>query len=107
MSTRFGYPNIKVGKLSNEQNIQNTKAFLYANVLRDRDNIPEIFRDYEVQIKMFAKIQLKEMHIDKNLKYLYEWIWNDSLTTDETTALSAFKLQFMWEIAIDLSLIHI
>ena len=24
-----------------------------------------------------------------------------SLTTDETTALSAFKLQFMWEIAID------
>ena len=30
MSTRFGYPNIKVGKLSNEQNIQNTKAFLYA-----------------------------------------------------------------------------
>lgn len=78
-----------------------TKAFLYANVLRDRDNIPEIFRDYEVQIKMFAKIQLKEMHIDKNLKYLYEWIWNDSLTTDETTALSAFKLQFMWEIAID------
>lgn len=51
-----------------------TKAFLYANVLRDRDNIPEIFRDYEVQIKMFAKIQLKEMHIDKNLKYLYEWI---------------------------------
>ena len=27
MSTRFGYPNIKVGKLSNEQN---TKAFLYA-----------------------------------------------------------------------------
>ena len=30
MSTRFGYPNIKVGKLSNEQNIQNTKAILYA-----------------------------------------------------------------------------
>ena len=30
MSTRFGYPNIKVGELSNEQNIQNTKAFLYA-----------------------------------------------------------------------------
>nr|DAV71507.1 MAG TPA: zipper dimerization domain transcription factor-like protein [Caudoviricetes sp.] len=30
MSTRFGYPNIKVGKLSNEQNIQNTKSFLYA-----------------------------------------------------------------------------
>lgn len=30
MSTRFGYPNIKVGKLSNEQNIQNTKSYLYA-----------------------------------------------------------------------------
>lgn len=30
MSTRFGYPIIKVGKLSNEQNIQNTKSYLYA-----------------------------------------------------------------------------
>lgn len=29
-STRFGYPNIKVGKLSNEENIQNIKSYLYA-----------------------------------------------------------------------------
>lgn len=78
-----------------------TKAFLYANVLRDRENIADIFHDYEVQIKIFAKTQLKEMHIDKNLKYIYEWIWNDTLTTDESTALSAFKLQNMWEITVD------
>ena len=27
--SRFGYPNVKVGKLTNEQNIQNVKSFLY------------------------------------------------------------------------------
>lgn len=28
-ASRFGYPNIKVGKMTNEQNIQNVKSYLY------------------------------------------------------------------------------
>lgn len=28
MSNRFGYPNVKVGELPNEQNIQNIKSYL-------------------------------------------------------------------------------
>ena len=30
MSNRFGYPNVKVGELPNEQNIQNIKSYLNA-----------------------------------------------------------------------------
>ena len=28
-ASRFGYPNIKVGKMTNEQNMQSVKGFLY------------------------------------------------------------------------------
>ena len=77
------------------------KAFLYNNIIRMKDDIPDIYSEYEELIKQFTFDQLSEMHIDSNLASLYEWLWSDALTRDDRTALAVFKLQFMWKFTID------
>lgn len=47
------------------------KAFLYANIMRHADILPEMVRSYREQIEHFVAEQLQKGHINKDLAYLY------------------------------------
>ncbi len=47
------------------------KAFLYANILRHKDTMPEMVRSYSEQMDSFVVDQMQKAHINKELAYLY------------------------------------
>lgn len=47
------------------------KAYLYANILRHGNTIPEMVRSYAEQMDNFVVDQLQKGHINKELAYLY------------------------------------
>jgi len=49
-------------------------AFLYANILRHEDEMPEMVRSYERFMRQFVKDQIATGHINKDLAYIYEKI---------------------------------
>lgn len=46
-------------------------AFLYANILRHKDTMPEMVRSYSEQMDSFVVDQMQKAHINKELAYLY------------------------------------
>lgn len=46
-------------------------AFLYANILRHKDILPEMVRSYAEQMEHFAIEQLQKGHMSKELAYVY------------------------------------
>lgn len=49
-------------------------AFLYAGILRHRDEMPEMLRSYERQMKEFVIAQINKEHMDKNLAIVYRYM---------------------------------
>ncbi len=47
-------------------------AFLYANIYKFQDDMPEVYRSCEMNIKKFVEEQIVKGHINRNLAYLYK-----------------------------------
>lgn len=48
------------------------KAYIYANVTRNKDEIPDLYEKYEPYISQFVQEQVNMRHVDENLIFLYE-----------------------------------
>lgn len=72
-------------------------AYIYANVVAHKEEIPELFLTYEKQIQTFLEKQIKVGHMDKNLAYLYKRFLKESMITKELAENFA-GLVFLYEI---------
>ena len=61
----------------------NKKAFLYAQVIKNKHNNPSIYETYLPQIKEFAYKQLKAHVINENLKVVYEELFTSENITED------------------------
>ena len=75
-------------------------AFLYANVLRHEDEMPEMVRSYERYMQQFVKEQILLEHINKDLAYVYEKVLHPEMITADMASHLA-KLLFVREIIVD------
>lgn len=62
------------------------KAYLYANVWHYREELGELFAQYEPRIRMFVREELLHRHINENLAYLYERLSTELLQDEEASA---------------------
>lgn len=60
------------------------KAYLYANVLKNKDSYGEIYASYEKNIELFVYEQLREGHVDDSLSILYRALWKPQLIDEDT-----------------------
>ncbi|NLG04950.1 MAG: hypothetical protein GX567_14130, partial [Clostridia bacterium] len=80
----------------------NKMAFLYANILRHENEMPEMVRSYERLMQKFVKEQIKAEHINRDLAYLYSRIFTvEDVTTELAPHLA--KLMFIHEVQLPLS----
>lgn len=74
-------------------------AFLYANVYRHKDNIPQIYENYRSIIEQFVIDQILKRRINRDLAYLYKNILVPQMMTPEIAeALS--EIMFVHQIKI-------
>lgn len=59
-------------------------AFLYAYIVRNREKMPDLERNYRIAIERFVIDQIKLGHINENLAYLYQHILAPQMLRDET-----------------------
>ena len=75
-------------------------AFLYANMLKHRYEIPNLCEDYKETMVGFAREQIQKGNIDRNLAYLYgEVIKSDEIEPDFANAF--VNLLFTHELRVD------
>lgn len=75
-------------------------AYIYANVVEHKEEIPELFSTYEKQIQTFLQKQIKAGRMNKNLAYLYKKLLTEEMLTKEL-AEDFVKLLFLYEISTD------
>lgn len=73
------------------------KAFLYANVIRNKEKAPLTYDAYLKQIKPFMRKQLKQHIINENMKIIYEDLLNED-TIDEEIAKELPYIMFRQDI---------
>ena len=59
------------------------QAYLYANIVYNKESNPSIYRAYMKKIEQFAVAEIKERHIDKNRAFLYADILRSSVLKEE------------------------
>ncbi len=74
-------------------------AFLYANIHKNRENFPEVYRAYEANIEKFVTEQILKEHINRNLAYLYKKFLTPQMINEETADALA-RLLFINQIEI-------
>lgn len=72
-------------------------AFLYANVHKYRENMPEVYRAYEMNMEKFVEEQILKEHVNRNLAYLYKNFLNPQMLNEETAGILA-RLLFIHQI---------
>ena len=80
-------------------------AYLYCNVLENKDTYPEIYESYEPKMVQFVKNQIAKERINRHLAQLYDYFVREDML-DEATRLSLSRLMFMHEVAMEQEGIH-
>ncbi len=75
-------------------------AYLYANVHRRKEELPELYLTYTPQIEAFVEEQIIKRHINVNLAYLYKNFLQERMI-DEQLASALAGLIFMHQIEVD------
>lgn len=73
------------------------KAYLYANVIANEKDVPEVMNVYLPNIEHFAYEQLVCGNIDENLLAIYDYVKDERLI-DESTAENMQKLIFTYKV---------
>lgn len=76
------------------------KAFLYANVWKHREDIGELFFEYEPAVRIFVKEQVILRHVSDALVYLYRQL-SDELLKDAETAAALEELVFVYRLTCE------
>ena len=58
-------------------------AFLYAYVVRHKEDQPEMYQTYRADIERFVRIQFSNRRINRNLVYLYQNVVNDQIRKEQ------------------------
>ena len=77
---------------------ESKKAFLYASVIKNKENNPNMYETYLPQIREFALKQLKAHVINENLKVIYEEILVKDIL-DENIAKDLPYVMFKYDIS--------
>ena len=64
------------------------KAFLYANIVRFKDDQPHVYENYKDQIRDFVLAQMERERVTKDLGYLYSQIITEDDLADEEYSLT-------------------
>lgn len=72
-------------------------AFLYANVHRNREDIPKLYESYRDSIEQFVIEQIVKMRINRDLAYLYKYMLVPRMLNEEVCQALA-RLLFVHEI---------
>lgn len=73
------------------------KAYLYANIIVNKEKDAQTYTSYHKQIELFALDQLHKGNVDSNLSIVYKDIWDQSLITRETVD-TISKIMFSYRI---------
>lgn len=76
------------------------KAYLYANILRHAEEIPELYQSYAEQIEHFIFNQVNLGHINDDLAYLYKNIISERMI-DDAFAREFVKLLFVRKVTVE------
>lgn len=60
------------------------KAYLYANIISNREQMPDILLKFDSQIEKFAYEQIRLGHVNDNLNIIYHYIWKEQMISEET-----------------------
>lgn len=74
-------------------------AFLYANVYKNRESFPEVYKAYKMNIEKFVVEQILKEHINRNLACLYKAFLTPQMINEETAGALA-RLLFVNQIEI-------
>ena len=81
----------------NNQLDYDKKAFLYANIITNKEKEEDTYNSYRKQIELFAIDQIRRGRMNENLSIIYKDIWDKSLITKET-AESISKILFTYKL---------
>lgn len=73
------------------------KAFLYADIIVNKENDRETYLSYSKQIELFGIDQLRKGRISENLIIIYKDIWDRSLINEETAG-TVSRLMFTYKL---------
>jgi hypothetical protein len=73
------------------------KAYLYANIIKNKDKEPSVFQNYRKQMERFAYNQMKHHNINKHLAIIYEEILKKD-TLEEKLAKDLPYVMFRYEL---------
>ncbi len=62
------------------------KAYIFENVILQRDVMPELFQSYRRYIEEFINEQIKQKHNDRRLAFIYETMYSISNMSEELAA---------------------
>lgn len=61
--------------------LEDKKAFLFANVVTHKEELPEVYPMYLDQMREYTRVQLQKRKIDKHMAVLYRTFVDDSMVT--------------------------
>ncbi|MFV0527929.1 MAG: DUF5717 family protein [Lachnospiraceae bacterium] len=64
------------------------KAFIYANIIANKEKIPQVYNTYKEQIQEFAREKLRQEWVDENYAMIYQDVFREEITTQEAQLLS-------------------
>lgn len=71
------------------------KAYLYANLMKNREIYRELYEKYLEQIYDFAKMELEKHHMDENLAYIYQEVFQkEHLEEAQVEALTSIMFTY-------------
>ena len=73
------------------------KAFLYANIITNKDKEKDTYSSYRKQIELFAIDQIRRGRINENLVIIYKDIWDKSIINKDT-AETISKILFTYKL---------
>lgn len=79
---------------------QDTNAFLYAIVVKDKEKDPDMFSRYRIQIEDFVNKQLTEGRNSRYLSIVYRGIIDEEFLADKMNAARVADVVFMHEIDV-------
>lgn len=68
----------------NNQLEYDKKAFLYANIITNKEKEKDTYFSYRKQIELFAIDQIRRGRISENIIIIYKDIWDESIINEET-----------------------
>ncbi|SEW45114.1 DUF5717 family protein [[Clostridium] fimetarium] len=81
----------------NNQLDYDKKAFLYANIITNKEKEKDTYSSYRKQIELFAIDQIRRGRINENLIIIYKDIWDKSILNKET-AETISKILFTYKL---------